>query len=97
MIKKKYIIVSSVVILILIIILLLASLLKGTNKKDNTTTKTFTPEFLSTAELNTFKIATSTKAEVIKRDPSGKVIIYRIINSDKDIVNPEEVKPIIGN
>ena len=92
MIKKKYIIVLSVVVLILVVISLSVFLLKSTIKKENTSaSKKFTPEFLSTAELNSFRIATSTKVEVIKRDQAGKVIIYRIIRSDDDIVNPDDV------
>lgn len=92
MIKKKYIIVLSVVVLILVVISLSVSLLKSNIKRDNTpVSKNFAPEFLSAAELNSFRIATSTKAEVIKRDQTGKVIIYRIIHSDSDIVNPDDV------
>jgi len=97
MIKKRYIIVLSVSILLLLGVSLLVSLLKVTNDKNIIAVKKFTPEFLSATELNSFGIATITKAEVIKRDQTGKVIIYKIIGNDNDIVNPAEVKPIVSN
>ena len=44
------------------------------------------PVFLDNAEKTDLNIKTATKVQVIKRSPEGKVMLYKVINNDNDIV-----------
>ncbi len=48
--------------------------------------KALTPEFMTDAEKEAAQISPSYKIQVISRDASGTVSVYKVINSDADIV-----------
>jgi len=45
------------------------------------------PEFLTSQEKAAFSLDDNIKAQVLKRDANGQPAVYKLINSDADIVN----------
>jgi len=53
------------------------------------------PDFLNVAEKAEFGLPPEVKVQSLKRNAAGKVLVYRIINSDQDIVlDPSKIGPI---
>lgn len=92
--KKKIIIIFAVAAFLVILLLLLIR--EGGPKIFNKgeDEKVFVPEFLSSSEKQSMGIPEETKIQVINRDKDGEVSIYRVIESDDQIVNPGEIGPI---
>ena len=94
--KRKKIIFLIALALVFIVsglFLLIKNNQKTTNNNSAISTE-FSPEFLTNKEKEGFMIDPSIKAQVMSRDADGKIKVYRIINSDSDIINPKEVSPI---
>lgn len=99
--KKKYIKIIILVILAaiisLVIYLLVLRSLAG-NENNNATKvipiETFTPEFMSASEKEELKLPAESKAQIIKRDAQGGVMVYKLIKNETDAVNPAKIGPI---
>lgn len=44
------------------------------------------PDYMNQQELESMNLAADQKIQVLQRDDSGKAIVYKVINSDADIV-----------
>lgn len=87
--KKQKIIGFSLLILILLIIF---GFLFFYNKQravlsDSTNSSVLKPVFLNKAEKTALNIKPETKIQVIKRNSEGKIILYKVIKNDSDIVS----------
>jgi uncharacterized protein YpmS len=99
--NKKTIIITLIILLILIVLLVVV-LIIGNNRKNNGEynpskygySENFAPSFLSEEEKNNLKIPVNSKIQVMTRDESGEVVVYKVINNDSDIVDPVTVEPI---
>jgi ABC-type Na+ efflux pump permease subunit len=88
---KKNIIIAAVLVLILLAALVLTIVnkrQKGTaNPSGNQGTGTLAePDFLTAQEKTALRLDNSVKAQVLTRDASGSPAVYKIINSDADII-----------
>lgn len=100
--KKKIIILSAVgvvAIILVITIIILVSHQPGrsvslVNQITGKTETTFTPVFLTNDEKTKMDIPQDKKIEVINRDSTGEVTVYKIINRDSDIVDPAKISPL---
>lgn len=54
----------------------------------------FEPEFLTPEEKQSFNIPADFKAQAIKRGDNGEVMVYKLIRSDSDVVDPAKIGPI---
>lgn len=88
---KKNVIAAAV----LILILLAAAVLAVVNKQrkgaagpsgNQETGVSAEPDFLSAQEKAVLRLDNSVKAQVLTRDASGSPAVYKIINSDADII-----------
>lgn len=53
------------------------------------------PEFLTAAEKDSFGLPADSKVQSLKRNSEGKILVYKIIRLDSDIVlDPAAIKPI---
>ncbi len=53
------------------------------------------PEFLTDEEKDSFGLPAEVKAQALTRDVSGKILVYKIIKSDNDVVlDPAAIGPI---
>jgi len=96
--NKKIIILVGAGVLVL---LFAASLIIRQNRQNNIVetqvtqpVENFQADFLSPAEKQNLNITTDLKVQALKRNAQGEVMVYKIIRNDKDIINPEKVKPI---
>ncbi len=94
--KLLILVVLAVIILVLIFLLVSRSL---TNNKTNDSvqiipTKTFTPEFMNSSEKEALNLPAESKAQIIKRDAQGGVMVYKLIKNETDAVNPATIGPI---
>lgn len=98
MLDKRKKIIFLIALALVFIISGLFLLVKNNFKLNNDThidsSTEFSPEFLTNKEKEGFMIDPSIKAQVMSRDADGKIKVYRIINSDGDIINPKDVSPI---
>lgn len=97
MINKKTATIFSVICILLLIFVALFPLVKKnweTNNNPNMSSTEFVPEFLTIEEKKSFRLEESTKVQVISRNPDGKIMVYKIINNNKDIVAPKNVGPV---
>lgn len=92
--KKKLIIVSLLGILLLILVIFLINWTKDSKNSPNEPEKVFVPEYLNSEEKQSLGIPEEAKIQVINRDNNGKVSIYKVVESDNQVVNPEEVSPL---
>lgn len=97
--NRKIIIFSLLGLALLIIILLLVSRTKNNNNQLTKPGSTvLNPVFLSDKEKADpyINVKPETKIQVLKRDAAGRVVLYKVINSDSDIVTDlNQVKPIV--
>lgn len=54
--------------------------------------KPFAPEFLSIEEKKKLYMPEDLKVQVLTRDKSGELMIYKIIKDDSEIVDPASLK-----
>ncbi|NLZ74309.1 hypothetical protein GX917_00125 [Candidatus Falkowbacteria bacterium] len=95
--KTTTIIVSLSIILLLIILAIIFLPDKNKAKKNGELeyATDFIPEMLSTTEKQEMGIPAETQIQVMSRDESGEVTVYKIIRDESDIVNPAKVEPLI--
>ena len=98
--NKKNIIIAGLVVLILItaLILALTNLRKANeeNRNNNPGADNLpAPEFLTAQEKADFRLDDGVKAQVLSRNASGAPTVYRLINTEADIVmDPSKIGPI---
>lgn len=92
--KKKIIIILVVAALLLLTALLVIRRNNPDVFRDKEKEKVFIPEFLSSSEKQSWGIAEETRIQVINRNENGEVSVYRVIESDDQVVNPEEMGPV---
>jgi hypothetical protein len=101
--KKIIVIASGLLILILVILLILlksnlkkASVNQAAGTSDPTQAANLpTPQFLNAAEKASLGLPDATKAQIIQQDANGNVIVYKIIQTDQDIVaDPTAIRPL---
>lgn len=98
--KKNIFIFGLVALLILIVCLVWFYFAKNTGISDkNTINQSLqnlpTVEFLSTEEKASLGISQDYKIQALGRNEAGELIVYKIINSDEDIVpDPSSINPI---
>lgn len=95
--NKKYKILAISLGIVVIIILLLSvwSKLFTKDNKTNTLGHNSAPEFMTAQEKVKFQVPDNLKAQIINRDEKGDITVYKIVNSDKDVVsNPSQISPI---
>ena len=64
---------------------------RSNNNNNGQAAAEFTPEFLTAQDKKNFGINQNIKAQILLRDANGNIAIYRIINKDSDLVNPNEL------
>ena len=90
--KKKQAIILGSIFLLIVVVLLIALAYKS-KQSGNKAEPTFKIEFMNDQEKSDLNLDPSTRAQVLERDPDGKAMTYKVINSDSDVVNSlEEVK-----
>jgi len=102
--KKLLILLSGgVIILLAFMVLIMAQFNSNKSKKpssdplvDNKGEQAvpFQPEFLTPEEKQSFNIPNDFKAQAIKRGDNGEVMVYKLIRSDSDVVDPAKIGPI---
>lgn len=98
--NKKNIIIAGLLILILIIALILALTNRQPSKGNQNSSQGIdaslpAPQFMTAEEKTSFKLDGNVKAQVLMRDASGTPTIYRLINSNADIVtDPSKIGSI---
>ena len=88
--KKQKIIIFSGLILILLIIAVgffFNQKKKSSSPAVNNSAAVIKPVFLDSAEKTALNIKADTKVQVIKRSPDGKIMLYKVINNDSDIIS----------
>ena len=88
--KKQKIIIFAGLILILLIIAASIFLIKKKNSNlpaVNNSAALIKPVFLDSAEKAALNIKAATKVQVIERSPAGKIMLYKVINNDSDIIS----------
>ncbi len=92
--NKKNIIIAGLVVLILITALILTF----TNRRNNNQGANVNlpaPEFLTAQEKADFRLNDDVKAQVLIRNASGTPTVYKLINTEADIVaDPSKIGPI---
>lgn len=91
--KKTYLIVFGFIILLIIVFLFLylrqtkitAELLNKDNNNSNRNLPSL--EFLTDSEKAEFSLPADAKAQILGRDESGAVSVYKIIRSEADLVD----------
>ncbi|MCX6794750.1 MAG: hypothetical protein NTY31_02060 [Candidatus Falkowbacteria bacterium] len=92
--NKKNIIIAGLVVLILITALIL-TLTSRRNNKPGADANSPAPEFLTAEEKTYFKLDNNVKAQVLGRNASGTPTVYKLINTDADIIaDPSKIGPI---
>jgi len=87
--SKRHKIVGSALLGLLLIIVILFIFLKNKNINNQLTEPGSTiikPVFLNDQEKTDLNIKPETKIQVIQKDAAGKIILYKVINNDSDIV-----------
>lgn len=92
--NKKNIIIAGLVVLILITALIL-TLASRRNNKPGADVNSSASEFLTDQEKTYFKLDNNVKAQVLGRNASGTPTVYKLINTDADIItDPSKIGPI---
>ncbi len=88
--NKKTVFIILAVIFILVVIVLLIIFLRGRHASvpstPTVTTTTTVPIFMTTDEKKELKISDDLKVQILNRDPQGKIMTYKIIKADDDVV-----------
>lgn len=85
--NKKIIGLALLGLLLIVVIFLIFFRTKNTNNQLTEPGSTILkPIFLSNQEKTDLNIKPETKIQVIQRDAAGKIILYKVINNDSDIV-----------
>jgi len=103
--NKKLLILSVVGVIILFVFIALIISQFNSNKStkpspdplvDNNSEQAapFEPEFLTPEEKQSFNIPADFKAQTIKRGDNGEIMVYKLIRSDSDVVDPAKISPI---
>ena len=96
--NKKIIILVSIGLLILLFAVVLIFKQSQRNKVSETPGTAITPvfqaDYLSQAEKQKLELPAETKVQALKRNTQGEVMVYKIIRTDKDITNPNDIAPI---
>lgn len=93
--RLKIIIIASVCLIILIIIALVVLINRqNLGLLGKPVAEKFTPDFLSLEEKQSIGIPAEANIQVISRDSEGGVSVYKVVNSEGEAINPQEVKPI---
>jgi len=94
--KKTIIILIAALVLVVVLVIVGVSYLSKRPAAEPTvsTGATLTPKFLNDAEVTGLGLPSGTKVQALERGPAGEVMIYKVIRSDKDIVDPARVGPI---
>jgi hypothetical protein len=98
--KNKILLISLLSIVAIILIVFLFFLMRSKSAHTSSTQKISssgapTPIFMTDQEKAEFHVPSSVKAQVVSRDTSGDISVYKIIRSDADIViDPNKVTPI---
>lgn len=86
--KKKQIIIISIMLMAVIAIALLlifTSSDKEPGYEADFVYESYTPEFMDAQEKSSFNLPEDSKIQVLKRDESGQVDVYKIIREDIDV------------
>ncbi len=108
---KKLLIISGFILFTVILVIGLAFLWrqrleslksKNLNPQDAVTSvhkrQLLPPSFLTITEKKKLRISPNIKAQVLKRDSQGAVMVYKIIKSKQDIIyNPSGIKSLFPN
>ncbi len=103
--NKKFIIILGIIVFIIILVFLFFMFKKGQTdrtiiKTDKITAnkiinKIVSPKFLTNFEKKNLGLNPELKVQVLNRDKSGRVAVYKIINRDSDIIaHPDKLKAI---
>lgn len=94
--KKQKIILVAFILLLIFVIFYIFIINKNINKKiNNKQSEVFVPTFLEDKEKNRLNIRSENKIQVLKRNAEGKIILYKIIREEGDIVTSlEQIVPI---
>ena len=103
--NKKLLILSVVGVVVLLVFVILLVSQFNSNKSNKPSPGTlvdnngeqavpFEPEFLTPEEKQSFNIPAEFKAQAIKRGDNGEVMVYKLIRSDSDVVDPAKIGPI---
>lgn len=95
---KKYKIFTLVLGLLIIIILLWlawAQIFGRYSNKNFREGNLAAPEFMNAQEKKQFQVPSELKAQIINRNESGGITVYKIVNTDADVVlNPNDIPSI---
>lgn len=98
--KKQAKIILAVLISFLIFFVVYMFIInKGVNKKINDKqAEVFVPTFLDEAEKIRLNVRPENKIQVLKRNAEGKIILYKVIQKDSDIVtNLDQITSVSPN
>lgn len=78
-----------------VLVLIIASALLSRKEKPLSAGPGVQPSFLAAEEKQELNISPNLRIQAISRDQNGKVTVYKIINSDSDIVSdPSSLGPV---
>ncbi len=93
--KQKLIIISSLAALLIVVIVLIITTNRGDDQGYWPDADQYTPEFMSAEEKYMFDLSEDTQVQVLKREESGMVEVYKVIRSEDDIIHDlDSIKPI---
>lgn len=67
----------------------------GLKGKNNLKDGVVTPEFMSAQDKEKFQVPQNLKAQIINKDEKGEITVYKIVNTDNDVIpNPSKIPSI---
>ncbi len=94
--KKNKIILASLGLILLVLVFVFIRLIAPANKiSSQPTSGAVVPEFMTAQEKAKLGLPPELKAQIINRNGSGDITVYKVIKSDQDIVaDPNKISPI---
>ncbi len=92
--NKKILIIFSVLILAVVIALILLNSKYSLVGRLGLQEEVFEPEFLSVSEKQELGIPDNEIIQVLLRNANNEVAVYRVLDSEDEAVNPQDIGPI---
>lgn len=84
--------------ILLLAIIFLVFFINKNDKNLSNPDESFKPVFLDSSEKTRLNISPEIKVQVLKRNAEGKIILYKVIKNDSDVITDlNQIKPVISN
>jgi len=92
---KIFILVFGFLIIIILLLLVWSKIFGRYSGKNFSGRNLAVPEFMNAQEKKQFQVPSELKAQIINRNESGNITVYKIINTDADVVlDPNNIPSI---